>query len=267
MKNKFPLGPLSFAILCGLLGNAVSAQMLLNTSEQGHVSVGPYSLGFTASDPSYQLGPDPASSMFAVPFFQFDIPDLSAGIESIKFSLYNPGDVTYGSPAALIRDQGVVDNGQPPFEVKLWDYTGDPAQFMSDYYTYFGPDGPDDTPWGETIDDLRSGAEYGSAMVDSSQDGAWIDFYLTEDALADVMASQGGKFTMGAWQENLKTAFYGEPGFEAQSGYQGAMHPQAQLEIQFRAGGTAVPEPSTYGIFASVAVSMGILVRHLRGKA
>ncbi|MCB1124743.1 MAG: PEP-CTERM sorting domain-containing protein, partial [Verrucomicrobiae bacterium] len=212
--------------------------------------------------------PDQWSPFYAVPYFMFNVPTLSAPLESVKFSVYNPGDVTYEDFDGLLRDQGVVSNGDSPFEVKLWDYTGDPSLFISDFYTYFGPGSPDDTPWGDDLDDLRSGTQYGSRMMDSSLDGQWVDFYLTGDALTDIMAAQGGEFTFGMWQEDFNTAFYGEDVFSQQAGYEGQSHPLARLEFQFQnAIGSAIPEPSTYGLIATLVLGLTIVGRKIRRKA
>jgi hypothetical protein len=248
-------------IIVGSAAKYATGQMILEASDQGHISVGPYSVGHSAANQSYSLGPDPSSHSYGIPYFMFDIPFLTEPLDAIKFSVYNPGDVYFDSSSDLLRDQGIMSNGGSPFEIKLWDYTSDPALFISDSYQYFAPGDLSDTPWGSQIEDLRSGTMYGSRFVDSSLDGSWIDFYLTGDALADVMASQGGTFAMGAWQENFKTAFYGAEGFSLEGGFEGNNHPLAQLEIMYQRVGSAIPEPSTYGLLASLFLGLCIAVR------
>lgn len=255
-------------LLTGLLIGipATHAQLVLETSDQGRISMGPYGVAHDSSSQSYNLGNEPMTSFLGIPYFVFEIPTFAESIASVKLSIYNPADV--GTGDFVLFDQG-FDNNNPASEISLWNYSGDQTMFDTDFNTMFSPPGSSSI-WDDDIQDLQSGTQYGSKTVDSSSDGSWIDFYLNSDALIDIWNNQGGTFAMGAKSENNNTMFYGNdlmaPGSQL-GGVDGYLHPSARLEFLFREGGAvAVPEPSTYGIAGGLALGIIIAIRHQRRR-
>ena len=258
----------SCLVISGLLiGTLVSnAQLVLESSDQGSISVGPYGVAHDSSSKSYNLGSDSMTSFLGVPYFVFEIPTFAESIASVKLSIYNPADV--GTGDFVLFDQG-FNNSNPASEISLWNYSGDQTMFDTDFNTMFSPPG---TPsiWDAGIQDLQSGTQYASKTVDSSSDGTWVDFYLNSDALIDIWNNQGGTFAMGAKSEDNNTMFFGNdlmaPG-EQLGGVDGYLHPNARLEFLFREGGAvAVPEPSTYGIAGGLTLGIIIALRHQRRR-
>lgn len=237
------------------------AQLVVDSSDQGHISVGPYGVSHDSSSQNYQLGSKPMTSFLGIPYFVFDIPDLVQTIESVTLSIYNPGDV-YATPSFLISDQG-FQNDAPAAEISLWNYLGDKSVFDTDFNTGYSP--PDvSSIWDDEIQDLQSGTRYGAKQVDSSSDGTWIDFYLNSEALIDIWTSQGGKFALGAKSENNSTMFHSS----GLGSTEGEDYPSARLEFFFsEGGGVAVPEPSTYGIIGGIMLAGCIMLRIRKRRA
>ena len=91
---------------------AAHAQLVVESSNQGRIDVGPYGVSRDSSSNDFRLGLDPATSFLGVPYFVFEIPTLSEAIDSVTLSIYNPGDVNIGSSSFLLFDQG-YDNNTP----------------------------------------------------------------------------------------------------------------------------------------------------------
>lgn len=269
-SRKISLGLLLIGLLIG--NQTTNAQLVLHSSDQGHIELGPYGMSHDSSSQNYRLGMDPVTSLLGIPYFVFDIPDFAQAIESVTLSIYNPADVNSGG--FLMFDQG-FDNTSSPAEISLWDYSSDKSMFDTDFSTYFSPPGTS-SEWDDDIQDLQSGTQYASKTVDSSSDGSWVDFYLNSDALIDIWTNQGGQFALGASSENQAGMFAGKefaPPGSQDGGENGHLYPSARLEFNFKNGvalakaaGVAVPEPSTYGLAGGIALAVGIAIRHRRRR-
>ncbi len=256
-----------------LLGNqTLFSQLVLHSSDQGNIELGPYGMSHEYSSQSYRLGMDPVTSLIGIPYFVFDIPDFAKAIESVTLSIYNPADVNAGE--FLLFDQG-FDNTSSPAEISLWDYSSDKSMFDTDFNTFFSPPGTT-SEWDDDLQDLQSGTKYASTTVDSSSDGSWVNFYLNSDAIIDIWTNQGGQFALGASSENQTGMFGGNelaaPGSQ-DGGENGHLYPSARLEFNFKNGvalakaaGAAVPEPSTYGLAGALALTIVIVIRHQRRR-
>jgi hypothetical protein len=162
------------------------AQLQLNSSDQGHINLGPYGVSHDSTSQNYRAGMDPMTNFIGIPYFVFEIPDLVNSIEAITLSIYNPADA-FPELALPQFDQGYM-NDEAPSEISLWDYTGNKSMFDTDFNTPFSsPEAG--SIWDDDILDLHSGTQYGSRQVDSSNDGSWVDFYLNSDTIIDIWSA------------------------------------------------------------------------------
>jgi hypothetical protein len=180
-------------------------------------------------------------------FFVFDLPTFSGPIVSAKIEFYNSA-VTDDSPGGFYSEDGAET-------LSLFHVATSRSALLAGGSGLAG-----------IFADLGAGTAYGSTAVTESANGGYVSLFLNGAFLADLNAASGGSIAVGG----ALTSLTDPNGYEFVFGNTDLSSVLQSVRLTLTPSTTqtaAVPEPSTYAIFASALLGLALLRRRVARRA